>query len=283
MRQIIMTLLLLWFTSIAGAEVTFNPSDQGTRITLSNGNMTATKNATVEWCSVRVTESQSSGKFYFEIYINAVGAAQPVVGVSTAGQSVACGSSTYIGSTAYGWAWGGTGPFKFNNGATAYEGPGAATTGNVVMCAFDLDNDKIWVGKNGVWAGSPGDGTNAMFTNLTATGIYLSVSLCANSSVTLRATDAACVYSAPLGFSYIELPPAIGGTLKNKESDASGSAIDYLIVKRSDGTILDNGTSAASGTYSDIVPDAITEYDVLMIDLSAERAKIIGENVLGVE
>lgn len=74
---------------------------------------------------------------------------------------------------------------------------------------------------------------------------------------------------------------SISGTLKAKESDVSGSAIDYLVVNRATGAIAANSTSAADGTYSVSVNNFTTEYDVFMIDLTNYLSKVIGEQVTG--
>ena len=80
-------------------------------------------------------------------------------------------------------------------------------------------------------------------------------------------------------------PPAyyVSGTLKEKESDATGSAMEYLVLNRSTGDVFAFGTAAADGTYSVEVADGATEYDVYMLDPADVYApKTIGEMVLGV-
>ena len=48
---------------------TWNPSDKGTNITLSNGNLTVAK-GNAGWESVRATIGVSSGKWYWEVTAN---------------------------------------------------------------------------------------------------------------------------------------------------------------------------------------------------------------------
>jgi len=79
------------------------------------------------------------------------------------------------------------------------------------------------------------------------------------------------------------LPPIvrISDVLKTRESDVSGAAIDYLIVNRNDGSVVANDTSAANGTFVELVPVGI-EHDVLQIDSSGTyNPVVIGERVLG--
>lgn len=46
--------------------ITWNPSDMGSLLTLSNNNLTVTKGNSNAWTSVRATEGKSSGKWYWE-------------------------------------------------------------------------------------------------------------------------------------------------------------------------------------------------------------------------
>lgn len=78
-------------------------------------------------------------------------------------------------------------------------------------------------------------------------------------------------------------PPIISGTLKEKESDATGSAMEYLILNRSTGAVFAFGSAATDGTYSVEAADGTTEYDIFMLDpLGVYAPKTIGEMVTGV-
>ena len=62
---------------------------------------------------------------------------------------------------------------KRTNGSDASYGSGMSLN-DIIMCAFDLDNGKIWWGKNGTWfdSGDPDSGTNPAFTGLTGTFLF---------------------------------------------------------------------------------------------------------------
>lgn len=173
--------------------------------TLSSGNLTASGPQTY-FKSVVATQGISSGKYYWEAVFTrtsdsdggvAVGIVPDGWNAGTAGSP-----SVYPGNTAtsYGVLNGGD---KRNNGtSTAYGG--TISSGNVVMVAYDADNGKFYVGKNGTWFGSgdPANGLNAAFTGIT--GKYypaFSVSYDTGSSVAnVNFGQRGFTYTPPTGF-----------------------------------------------------------------------------------
>ena len=127
------------------------------------------------YCS---TLGVTTGKWYFETYIQADSE-------STSGltMGIADGSkqSTYLGDLDTDYVYYGNTGVTFNGGTgTAY---GATlAVGDILGCAVDLDNLKIYWSKNGVWQNS-GDptsgatGTGSAYTmtapSLTNTGVYM--------------------------------------------------------------------------------------------------------------
>jgi hypothetical protein len=76
---------------------------------------------------------------------------------------------------------------------------------------------------------------------------------------------------------------SISGTLKERESDVSGEAYDYLIINRATSAVVASGTAESDGTYSEEVADGTTEHDIIMIDPAGTyNPKVIGEKVTGV-
>ena len=111
----------------------------------------------------RMSMGVNSGKWYWEATLVSYSIYQPSLGV--AADNILNGN--YVGGTALQWGVYGPSGDKYNNGVfTAYGS--AATTNDVVQIALDMDNGKIWWGKNGTWfaSGDPASGTNAAFTNL---------------------------------------------------------------------------------------------------------------------
>jgi hypothetical protein len=89
-------------TAGGGTVVTWNASDKGADITLTNGNLTATDNSGSNWELVRATTSKSTGKWYWEIYIDGPGPDLPImVGIATSATS----TSSYPGSDAFSFGY----------------------------------------------------------------------------------------------------------------------------------------------------------------------------------
>ncbi len=181
--------------------VTWNPSDKSTDITLSSGNLTATRaSGTTAYRGVRATSGKAdTGKGYFEVYISAMESGGYItLGIGTASATL----TGYVGSDAYGWGYyGAEGGKKLNNGSLTAYGTNFAQT-DVVGVAFN--NGKIWFAKNNTWNGDPAADTGAAFTGITGT-VFPMVALYDASApvdaVVGRFKLSSFSYSPPSGFS----------------------------------------------------------------------------------
>lgn len=171
-------------------------------ITLSGGDLVATKGGTAALKSVGSDIGVSAGKFYWEITATKVGISPfCLIGVGTDAVSTA----SFVGNNASGFGYyQQTGDKYTNNAAAAF---GATwTTGDVLSVALDMDAGKVWFGKNGVWQGSgdPAAGTNPAFSGLTGT-VFAWVSLYRNLSpahvMTANFGQNAFAHAVPAGFS----------------------------------------------------------------------------------
>jgi hypothetical protein len=152
---------------------TLNPLSLGADSTLSDGNLqiayggSATRNATM------ATMGMSSGKWYWENTITATSITNStaVFGITNVSSSSAV--SNYPGFAANGWGYSGNDGLKYNNGTGTSFGA-VFGLGDVIGCAFDADNGKIWWSKNGTWqaSGDPVTGTNAAYSSLASTTYY---------------------------------------------------------------------------------------------------------------
>lgn len=187
-----------------GVAVTWNPADKNSQIELSNGNLTATRTEafTNSYATVRAVVPRSSGKYYFEVRIDA-GTTGPYacVGVCTSAQSL----SAYIGDAANGWSYYQETGNKVTNGTNSSFGA-SYTTGDVIGVAFDAGTGKVWFGKNGVWQGSgdPASGTGEAFSGLSG-AIYPALSLYTGTTTprhagTARFKASDFSYTPPSGF-----------------------------------------------------------------------------------
>jgi len=148
--------------------ITWNPSDIGSGLTLSNGNLTVTRGTTSDWTSVRATDKiPSDRKIYFEIVMDSIASGlYAMPGVADSG--AALGSAGYW-SSAQGFGYLSSDGQKFNNGSGSAYGS-TFTTADIIGVA--CDNSKIWFSKNNVWqaSGDPAAGTNEAFSTVDPSG-----------------------------------------------------------------------------------------------------------------
>jgi hypothetical protein len=203
----------------AGGEVrgnycTWNPISNGLGGTVSNGNLTLSGVSGVI-TRINSTIGVSSGKWYFESTLTTSGS-YTTVGI---GQNNL--TTSYPGQDALSYAQTLEEAQSINNNVQPSYGTSFAS-GDVFICAFDLDNNKLFFGKNGTWFGSsnPVTGANPAYT-LTA-GIYNIISrpnpsgYSSTAVVNLNCGQRPFAYTAPSGFKALctqNLPtPTIGAT-----------------------------------------------------------------------
>ena len=176
---------------VVGNYCTWNPLANGAG-TLSNGNLDLGNSGPNTRCNSTI--SVSSGKWYYEITLNTLGTN------SSAGIGQNQITNAWPGNDALSYA------FELDNARTAQNGSlasygSALTAGNIFMCAFDLDNSKIFFGKDGTWFNSsnPATGTNPAFT--LAAGSYCPIGRpYGGGSFSLNAGQRPFAYTAPSGF-----------------------------------------------------------------------------------
>ena len=136
-----------------------------TAVTLSEGNLRGLTIANNALTRCNSTISAASGKWYFETLLGVAGS-NTTVGV---GQNNI--TNQYPGKDALSFVQEIDNARKGNNDTFTSYGT-ALIAGDVFMCAFDLNDNKIFFGKNGTWFNSsdPAAGTSPAFT-LTA-GTY---------------------------------------------------------------------------------------------------------------
>lgn len=128
--------------------VTWNPSDVAAPITLSNGNLTATRDATAAaYAHGRATQSRSTGVYYFEskvTFVNSVG-----VGLATASQAL---FGDYLGNTFESVAYFQDGYMQYGPGGAGFGGFLGATytTNDIIGVLYDPANTTVKLYKNGV-------------------------------------------------------------------------------------------------------------------------------------
>jgi len=137
---------------------TINPLDNFYNgLTLTNGNTSWV--STSPYSVTRSTLGASSGKYYFEMKVVNEGNTDYEFGiVGAAGTS----TSSWMGSSgSYGYAYESNAKLRAN-GTTVDPWGSTYDDGDILGCAFDLDNNKIYFSKNGSWqeSGNPSSGSN---------------------------------------------------------------------------------------------------------------------------
>jgi len=143
---------------------TINPLTYSTtKWNIINGNLKTNGLASGEsaaWRSVYGTLGASSGKYYFEMKVTKT-ASDPNnfrVGIVDAEQMKYAGDNASFINESRGYGYQGTNGNVVNGGANTSYG-NSYTANDIIGCAFDLDNHKIYFSKNGTWLNS-GDPTS---------------------------------------------------------------------------------------------------------------------------
>lgn len=226
---------------ISGSAVvltTWNPSDKGSDITLSNGNLTATEGVTAH--SVRATVSKATGKWYWEVTIGAN--ANNIIGVANSTHSLTV--SLYADVNGMGYQ--NTGDIRRNSNLIT---TGATyTTGDVIGVAFDADNRTCKFYKNNVLQATIATvdmPTGTLFPAWGGGG--------AGGVGTVNFGATATVYVPPLGYTTIDTPssslaPSTAGLPFSAQDNGNNAPIPYLMIKNaSQGWVVNQ-----SGTVTQI-------------------------------
>jgi len=164
---------------------TLNSISEHNDSTFSNGNLTYTGNASAVHMalgSIGVTK----GKWYFEAQRITGNSAYPFVGVFNTDGTM----GSYLGQTVDGWSLlmdaNNNGEWR-NNDTLSGTSAGTFTNGDTAMVAIDMDNGKIWFGRNGTFAdsGNPSAGSGEQYSNLTGT-IIAAVAVYTGASISLN-------------------------------------------------------------------------------------------------
>jgi hypothetical protein len=138
--------------------------------TFSEGNLKAAPNAGA-YQNTFSTIGASSGKWYAELLCGGTPNSANYFGVSSAEEvNYLAANAGLIGNTSTGYSIRmDTGDKRTNSVNTSY-GTGFVN-GDIMQFALDLDNSKVYFGKNGTWfaSGDPVAGTNAAFTGFSGT------------------------------------------------------------------------------------------------------------------
>jgi hypothetical protein len=263
---------------VRGNYATWNPLSNGVG-TLSNGNLQLGGMGGDGLGRCNSTFAMSSGKWYFETTLTTA-SSDTAIGIGQGNTT-----TQYPGQDGVSYAFVCEAGIRINSNSQVSYGV-SLTTGDVLMVAFDLDNSKIFFGKNGTWMASsnPVTGANPAFT--LTTGEYKPIARPYSSSAVINSNfgQRAFAYTAPSGFKAlcdtnlgaplvakpntlmdVALYTGNGGTqtisglafspdfvwLKSR-SNAYGHQL-YDVVRGAGYLLGSNSTSAESGPFSDVL------------------------------
>lgn len=177
--------------------VTFDPANKSSRITLSNGDLTATEDATGTPQAVRTTLQKTAGKWYAEFTI-ATSATGVRLGIVNPSQSM---TASLSGANAYSYNQTGTKSHTVDN-----ESYGASyAAGDTIGVAVDLDAAQITFYKNN-------SSQTVAYTGITSASGWMFAYSDNNgtggaSAVTINNGATAFTYTPPAGFAGMDSPP----------------------------------------------------------------------------
>ena len=140
----------------------------------SQGNNTVSPSAGAYQNHFSTIGMTGGGKYYWEMKVNGSPNSANYHGVSSDIElNNLITVSNIVGYTSTGYSLVASSGNKYNNTNSSSYGS-ALADGDIMMGALDLDNGKIWFGKNGAWfnSGNPASGTNEAFSSISASNTY---------------------------------------------------------------------------------------------------------------
>jgi len=179
---------------VGSGNTALDPADNSATITLSNSNLTATKNATSGSAWSVAAHGKATGKWRFQATIVSAGGDMSVGLMGVGGEP-----AEYLGSCSRAIC------YNKNNGvltSRSTQFAGTFTTGDVIDVYADVGAGKVWFAKNGTLVnGDPVAGTGGTSMSGMPKAWYPVVYLSgASTAVTLNFGDAAWVYSGSTGY-----------------------------------------------------------------------------------
>ena len=129
------------------------------------------------------------------------------------------------------------------------------------MLAYDFDNGKGWIGKDGVWfspgatsGGDPANGTNPIFTNFTVGTTYVPIlHLYVATSVTVNFGQRPFAYTAPSGFKALCTANLPSTTITTSGSYTGNGVADgpFVYLNGVPTAMTVGGNAVTFGTHAD--------------------------------
>jgi hypothetical protein len=168
-----------------GNYCVLNTLDKNANVSVLDGNLNMNTSA-VNY-GVRASIGVNSGKWYWEVFVSAIGSTNVDIGVADSAWS-----KDYVGSSASSWGYFSSGQ-KYNNGSAVSYGA-TYTTNDIIGVAFDADNQTLTFYKNGVSQGQAYSGVAG------SNPIFPAVSGQTSSTLICNFGQRPFAYTPPTGF-----------------------------------------------------------------------------------
>ena len=199
-------------TNIGGNYCTFNYLQNGAG-TLSNGNLQLGGISSPGTGRCNGTMAVSSGKWYYELTL------LTAASYTSAGIGQGDITNQYPGQDALSYAYTCEQGTTISNGNQPSYGPTLAS-GDILQVAFDLDNNKIFFGKNNTWMASSNPATGANPALTLASGTYRPITRPYSSTGLVFANFGACgfKYTPPTGYKALCTQNLTDPTIENSST-----------------------------------------------------------------
>ena len=160
---------------VSGNYATWNTL-YGKNEIIEDGNLTA--KSSTGYAIIASTLAMTSGKYYMEYTYDKNGGNYITFGVSQTNRDGEQGSGVTDTAEDFGFKCWDAGFYSQTGGVNQHNYSSSISDGDVISLAFDADDGKLWVAKNGTWmtnasgTGDPANGNNPDFSSLTYSGGY---------------------------------------------------------------------------------------------------------------
>lgn len=183
----------------AVTPIVWDAASKASLFTTASGDTQAINNSSSSVGAIRSNGGKTTGKWYAEIDCTSISGSAFAIGIC---EQSGFNNSFYITNASSKQSGLSTNTAYYKTGSSqSFTGlswpPG---TGAIVQIALDVDNGKLWIGKNNTYDGNPSAGTGNPLGSLAAATYVVCISVISDAAntFTLRQT---LNYAAPTGFS----------------------------------------------------------------------------------
>lgn len=232
-----------------------NPLAQTSALVLSNGNLMYATSGAAAYANTNATiQMPSTGKWYFEVYINTLyytGTGYHNIKIGINGSDGFYGIDATDGTSQANYTI--TSP---TGGSYDPAGLGSSGGAQTMMVAYDAATGKLWLGAKGNWSGggSPSAGTTPTYTTAGTLGTYFPRPIVYQYSVgSANFGQQPFTYTAPTGFLPLNTYNIAAGTVTTSGTFTGNLSTDgpMVYLNGTPTTMTINGNAVTFGTQAD--------------------------------